>query len=72
MNGSRSDAAVLRARVHDALVELRSIRCSDPAAAAAIDAIKLTEQTLAEWWAPTLDALVSDERGTGGSGRCAE
>jgi hypothetical protein len=52
------DAAELRARVHDALVELRSLRCTDNAAAGAIDAIQLTEQTLAEWWAPTLDQIL--------------
>jgi hypothetical protein len=55
---TRPDAAELRARVHDALVELRSLRCTDHAAAGAIDAIQLTEQTLAEWWAPTLDQIL--------------
>ena len=55
-----SDAAVLRARVHDALVELRSLRCSDPAAAPALAAIRLTERTLADWWAPTLDRLLRE------------
>ncbi len=52
------DAAELRARVQEALVELRSLRCTDHAAASAIDAIQLTEQTLAEWWAPTLDQIL--------------
>lgn len=55
---TQPDAAELRARVQDALVELRSLRCSDHAAAGAIDAIQLTEQTLAEWWAPTLDQIL--------------
>jgi hypothetical protein len=57
-----ADAAHVRARVHDALRELRGIRCSDPAAAAAIDAVKLTERTLEGWWAPTLDALLDEQR----------
>jgi hypothetical protein len=57
-----SDAAVLRARVHDALVELRSIRCSDPAAVPALAVVRLTERTLADWWAPTLDTLLRDTR----------
>lgn len=54
------ELAVLRTRVQDALVELRSIRCTDPAATEAIDTVKLTERTLTEWWAPTLDALLHD------------
>ncbi len=55
-----SDAAALRARVHDALVELRSLQCSDPAAAPALAAVRLTERTLADWWAPTLDRLLRE------------
>ncbi len=57
---TRPDAAALRAQVHDALVELRSLRCTDHAAAGAIDTIRLTERTLADWWAPTLDRLLDD------------
>ena len=55
---TQHDAAALRAQVHDALVELRSLRCTDHAAAHAIDAIRLTERTLTDWWAPTLDRLL--------------
>ncbi len=55
---TQPEAAELRARVQDALVELRSLRCTDHAASEAIDAIQLTERTLAEWWAPTLDRLI--------------
>ena len=53
-----SDAATLRARAHDALAELRELRCTDHAAAPALAAVRLTERTLAEWWIPTLDALL--------------
>lgn len=62
MSAVSGDAAALRARVHDALVELRDLRCSDHAASAAIDAVRLTERTLAEWWAPTLDPLLRPDQ----------
>lgn len=62
MSAPTADAAALRARVHDALVELRELRCSDHAASAALDAVRLTERTLAEWWAPALDALLRQDQ----------
>lgn len=51
------DAALahLRSRVRAALVELHDLRCPDPAAATAVHAVKLAEQTLECWWLPTLD-----------------
>lgn len=55
MTADRDHVAGVRARVHDALVELHELRCADPAAAPAIHAVKLTEQTLECWWLPTLD-----------------
>jgi hypothetical protein len=48
-------AAAVRARVTDAISELGGLRCADPAAAPAMYAVKLTEQTLACWWLPLLD-----------------
>lgn len=52
----RTDPVVrLRARVHGALAELRELRCTDPAATAAIHAVRLTERTLEHWWLATLD-----------------
>jgi hypothetical protein len=46
------------------MAELRSIRCSDHAATEALQAVRLTEQTLAGWWAPTLDALLAGPQPT--------
>jgi hypothetical protein len=58
-------AATVRDRIEDALAELQSLRCADHAAAAAIHAVKLAEQTLACWWLPLLDRTVErGERGT--------
>lgn len=54
-------AATVRDRVEDALIELQTLRCADHAAAAAMRAVKLTEQTLTCWWLPLLDRTV--ERG---------
>ena len=54
-------AATMRDSVEDALAELQSLRCADHAAAAAVRAVKLTEQTLTCWWLPLLDRTV--ERG---------
>jgi hypothetical protein len=49
--------AQLATRVHDALDDLHRLRCNDPAANAAVHAVKLTEQTLECWWLPTLDRI---------------
>lgn len=54
-------AATMRDRLEDALVELQSLRCTDHAAATAMHAVKLTEQTVACWWLPLLDRTI--ERG---------
>lgn len=51
-------ASSVRDRVEDALAELQAMRCPDHAAASAIHAVKLTEQTLACWWLPLLDHTV--------------
>lgn len=62
MNPTRAErAAAVRARVTDALRELGGLRCNDPAAAQAMYAVKLTEQTLACWWLPLLDQAVDRE-----------
>jgi hypothetical protein len=58
-------AATVRDRIEDALAELQALRCSDHAAATAIHAVKLTEQTLGCWWLPLLDRTVElGERST--------
>jgi hypothetical protein len=36
------------------VAELRAVRSSDPAAAAALRAVRLTAQTLEDWWIPPL------------------
>ena len=50
-------AASLAARAHDALDELESLHDGDPAAAAAMRAIRLTEYTLDRFWLPALDRV---------------
>jgi hypothetical protein len=47
-------AGTLRARTREAIDELGGIRCSDPAAANAMDAVRLTMHTLESWWLPEL------------------
>ncbi len=54
-------AAAVRARVDDAAVELRALRCADHAAAPALRVIKLAEHTLTGWWLPLLDATLDRE-----------
>ncbi len=46
--------STLHARARDAIEELRAIRCSDPAAAPALDAVRLTALTLESLWLPEL------------------
>ncbi len=48
--------ATLRARTQDAIDDLADVRCADPAATDAIQAIKLTARTLRSFWVPALDA----------------
>ena len=48
------NAGALHARTRDAIDELRRIRCPDPAAADALDAVRLTAHTLEHWWLPEL------------------
>jgi hypothetical protein len=53
-------ADVIRARTRNAVDELRRLRSSDPAAADALDAIRLTVHTLEQWWLPELSRLAAD------------
>ena len=53
--------AVLRARTHDALADLEAIRSSDPAAATALQVVRLTGHTLRSFWVPALDQLLGHE-----------
>jgi hypothetical protein len=50
----------LEARARQAIQELRRIRCADPAADDALDAVRLTIHTLEHWWLPELARLTSD------------
>ena len=52
-------AGTLHARARQAIDELRTIRCSDPAASAALDAVRLTAHTLESWWLPELARLAA-------------
>lgn len=49
-------AGAHRGRVADAIAELAELRTADPAAQAAIDAVKLTQLTLETLWATPPDA----------------
>jgi hypothetical protein len=65
MNHDHSDRehiARLRARTSDALGELDEFRSNDPCAATALRAVRLTRYTLACFWIPTLDDLLSAQR----------
>jgi hypothetical protein len=53
------NAAALQVRTRQAIDELRAIRCSDPAADAALDAVRLTVHTLEQWWLPELSRLAT-------------
>jgi hypothetical protein len=59
MSGRATRAAALHARVGEALDELRAMRCSDPAAGEAFDAVRLTVHTLEQWWLPELRRVVA-------------
>ena len=52
-------ATALLARTADAITELRQIRCADPAAEDALDAVRLAIHTLEQWWLPELERLVA-------------
>jgi hypothetical protein len=52
-------AAALLARTGDAIDDLRQIRCTDPAATDALDAVRLTIHTLEHWWVPELTRLAA-------------
>ena len=47
-------SVTLQACTRAAVDELRNIRCSDPAATRALDAVRLTIYTLEHWWLPEL------------------
>ena len=47
-------ATALDVRARQAIQELRNIRCADPAADDALDAVRLTIHTLEHWWLPEL------------------
>ena len=53
-------ATALDVRARQAIQELRKIRCDDPAADDALDAVRLTIHTLEQWWLPELSRLTSD------------
>jgi hypothetical protein len=52
------NTAELKLRTRAAVRELRAIRCADPAAADALDAIRLTVHTLELWWLQELARLM--------------
>jgi hypothetical protein len=47
-------------RVHAALDELARLRCGDPVAGRAVEAVRLTARTLEYFWLPTLGATSED------------
>ena len=55
-------ATALDARARHAIQELRTIRCADPAADDALDAVRLTIHTLEHWWLPELARNLSEIR----------
>jgi hypothetical protein len=57
-------ATVLDVRARQAIQELRKIRCADPAADDALDAVRLTIHTLEHWWLPELARSLSEIRST--------
>lgn len=54
--------AVVRARTHDALVELRAIDSRDAAATVAMHAVRLTAHTLEAFWMPSLGPPAAPHR----------
>jgi hypothetical protein len=52
-------SVALHNRTREAVDELRGMRCSDPAAAPALDAVRLTVHTLEQWWLPELTRLIA-------------
>ena len=57
-------ATALDVRARQAIEELRTIRCADPAAEDALDAVRLTIHTLEHWWLPELARSLSEMRST--------
>lgn len=59
-------AALLRERTLEAIADLRRLcgvdGCIDPAAAGAMQALRLAVQTLECWWLPVLDELAASPR----------
>jgi len=53
------NAIALQVRTREAIEELRAIRCSDPAADSALDAVRLAAHTLEQWWLPELSRLAT-------------
>ena len=51
--------AALEARTREAINELRGLRCTDPAAADALDAVRLVVHTLETFWLPELRRLTA-------------
>jgi hypothetical protein len=47
-----------RDRVRQAITELRQLRCADPAAEQALEAVRSAAYTLELWWLPTLDRTI--------------
>ncbi len=50
--------ARLRTRTHDAIAQLAELRSDDPAAEAAMRAVRLCRHTLECFWLPALDDLL--------------
>ena len=55
-------ATALDVRARQAIQELRKIRCADPAADDALDAVRLAIHTLEHWWLPELARNLSETR----------
>jgi hypothetical protein len=55
-------ASALDVRARQAIQELRKIRCADPAADDALDAVRLAIHTLEHWWLPELARNLSETR----------
>ena len=82
MSGA-AEVSAARRRVEAARDELRRLRSSDPAAAAAVRAVRLTVRTLEDFWLPAISLAereaearsgdaAGDREGRGGTNRRAD
>jgi hypothetical protein len=60
--------AALRARTDEAIAALARLRADDPAAASAMQAVRLTIHTLRSFWLPAIDHRL-DEQSKGTTAR---